>query len=661
MSMNIFQDYQDRKEKLISIAAQARKFGWIDAGTEHIITEKVSNDVLTIGVIGQMNCGKSTFLNAFVFGADVLPMDNTAMTATITVITYGAEPKIVAEFFTEEEWSQLTLSNPHYGALSQELTGLLGREKEDTFESLRSYVGVGGKYNVITKSVKIYYPLDYLRGVEIVDTPGFNDPNIIREQRTRAFLQRADAVILLLYAGKAYDEKDSAILFDYVRNCGIGKVLIGINKYDIQYAEGDTNNEIKDFVVSRIIEEAVRIEDRGMIELLKETDPKLISAEMALMAQLPTSQIISDEHFNSSWKRACDNFEISTAEQMRESSNIDSIIEDVRRVIEHDKFEVLLRKPENAIRAAANRKKDELTNQLNEAEALVAILKKPDYEIEEKYEYIRKAEGRILREIDTLDNDMDFDFKKIIRKGRSQMNDEVDASCMRMKRMVENMKRLENFNDIQIRIESEYNTLIMRRLKNIFSDMSDQAMVSFNRLLGELCANTENILMKYLRDFDSRYFISSMRRRVSYDVESRGLFSVEKESGEDVEKSFLKYVGDLIALPFITYFNNLKGVYDFVTDNRTPKRELLQVIEQTRISFNADKFLNSLIERKSEVMENVRSILMDELTGPLREQLNEIKENIDGRQDKLKETNKLIDSLKVEIDKFNKNYSLIYG
>ncbi len=661
MASNFFQDYQAQKENLLSTAAQAGKLGWIDAQTEALIVDKINSDVLTIGVIGQMNCGKSTFLNAFVFGANVLPTDNTAMTAAITVITYGEEARVVAEFYTRQEWEQLSLSGSRHENVSDDLLELLSTEKEDTFESLRSYVGNGGKYNPITKSVTIYYPLDYLRGVEIVDTPGFNDPNEIREQRTRSFLNRADVVVLLLYAGKAFDEKDNSILFDYVRNCGIGKVILGINKFDIQYGEGDTVNEIRDYVISLVNEQAERTGDRQMIELIKDSEPVLISSEMALMAQLPTDQVVSDEHFNAAWKRACDNFEISTAEQMAQCSNISGLIEAVRQVIERDKIEILLRKPYNAIMAAAVRKKDELQLKLNEAEQLVANLQKPDTELEQKLEYISRAEAQILREIDTFNGDMDFEFRKIIRTGRRQMEDEVDASCARMKRMVENMKRLENIEDIRLRIESEYNTLILRRLRNIFSDMSDQAMSTFNRLLGEFCVNSENTLVRYLSDFDSRYFISSMKHRVSYDVENRGLFTVEKESGEDAEKSFLKSVAEAITKFFVAYFNKIKGGYDFITDNRDPKRELLQIIERTRIEFSADKFLNSLIERKTQVMDYVRSIFMEELTDPLREQIKEIRNNISDRDKSLEVAAESVDTLKNEIDTFNQNFSRVFG
>ena len=245
--------------KLASLVEKARKYGWIDARRKKEIIDKLNNDVLTIGVIGQMKCGKSTFLNSFVFENDILPAATTPMTAALSIITYGPEEKIVAEFYSKSEWEEQkmqavrpleqvagnTLEESKVKAakelveksirLGVSLSSLLGKTQEDSLDNLIEYVGADGKYVSITKSVTIYYPKNYLKGVEIVDTPGFNDPIVSREERTKEFLKRADVVLLMLYAGRPFDATDRDILFKNVRQCGTGKVLIGVNKYDIPY------------------------------------------------------------------------------------------------------------------------------------------------------------------------------------------------------------------------------------------------------------------------------------------------------------------------------------------------------------------------------------------------------------------------------------------
>ena len=103
MEHNLFEEFQERKIKLKSLALKAKDYNWIDETRYNELIDKIDNDILTIGVIGQMKCGKSTFLNSFVFEDTILPAATTPMTAALSVITYGEEKKVVAEFYTNEE------------------------------------------------------------------------------------------------------------------------------------------------------------------------------------------------------------------------------------------------------------------------------------------------------------------------------------------------------------------------------------------------------------------------------------------------------------------------------------------------------------------------------------------------------------------------------
>ncbi|MBQ3770446.1 MAG: dynamin family protein [Bacteroidaceae bacterium] len=100
MAQNIFEELHQKKQNLISMVEKAKNFKWFDAdGSKNNqradeLIKKINDDTLTIGVIGQMKCGKSTFLNAFVFENDVLPAATTPMTAALSVITYGEQKKL---------------------------------------------------------------------------------------------------------------------------------------------------------------------------------------------------------------------------------------------------------------------------------------------------------------------------------------------------------------------------------------------------------------------------------------------------------------------------------------------------------------------------------------------------------------------------------------
>ena len=419
MAQNTFEYYQQRKESLLKLIRQAVEYSWIKKDRAEEIVKKLNEDKLTIAVIGQMKCGKSTFLNSFVFGDDVLPSATTPMTAALSSITYGKEKKLIAEFYTEDEWNEQKMQadrNPEQCTdefekskieaaktlveasfkLGGELKTYLGKTKEDSLSNLKEYVGAEGKFVAITKNVRIFYPNENLKGVEIVDTPGMNDPIASREERTKEFLNKADVVLLMLYAGRPFDAKDRTILFEDVKKCGPGKILIGVNKYDIPYENGDTEKTIREYVKEQIIKQCEEINDRTMQEILQDVDPVLLSANMALLSQLPISKIQNYENYNFDWKRYCEIFDISSQKQFREKSHIDDLFQKITEMIEKEKGKILFAKPKNEIIESGNARKAEIENKIEKLKVLIKVLEMPNDELEENKDKFERLKKRFL-------------------------------------------------------------------------------------------------------------------------------------------------------------------------------------------------------------------------------------------------------------------------
>ena len=452
MENNIFEEFQQKKRKVGELAAQAVSFGWLKEEEGDEIRKKLDEDKLTIGVIGQMKCGKSTFLNAFVFEDDVLPSATTPMTAALSVITYGDEKKIEAEFYTADEWAEqkATASRDLSEAEGNELLkskiqsakelveksrllpgsvdSFLGQKKEDRFENLIEYVGADGKFISITKAVKIFYPKEYLKGVEIVDTPGFNDPIVSREERTKEFLKRADVVLLMLYAGRPFDATDRQILFKNVGQCGTGRVLVGINKYDIPYETGETEEEIEKYVVSQLESAAAECGNSDIKDILKLTRPIPLSANMALLAELPMSKVTANEAYNFAYKRYLDIFEADGQKQLMEKSHLANLVKAVRDVIENEKAQILIRKPIAQIKAAGASRLADIEDQMAKQSQVVADCSKPDDELEEKMADLGKAKKRIDKKIESLGDEVTVDINEAKRQGQADLEDIWDRA-----------------------------------------------------------------------------------------------------------------------------------------------------------------------------------------------------------------------------------------
>ena len=668
MQQNLFEELQAKKTKLIELADKAAEFGWIptkksnDATKGNTISleeikEKLEKDTLTIGVIGQMKCGKSTFLNSFVFEDDILPAATTPMTAALSVITYGEKEHITAEFYTKDEWEEqkMQASRDENDAansldeskikaakelvskatkLGSSLNDLLGKTQEDSFNNLIEYVGADGKFVSITKSVTIYYPKDYLKGVEIVDTPGFNDPIVSREERTKDFLKKADVVIMMLYAGRPFDATDRDIIFKNVRQCGIGKVLVGINKYDIPYCS-ETNpedeNQIKEYVKAEIRKACRDCNDNTLVEILNDVEPIPLSAEMALLSKLPMSKITSTESLNFAFKRHCSNFGISTQAELYQWSHLNDFISAVKRLIENEKNKILFAKPLNAIMAAGDKKKSDNDNELNLINSKIELLLMPDSEVDEKEENLAKANKRLTKKINLLGEDLDEDIKNLVRKGKNELEDIVDNSCKRMKNIIHNEWGLtKSFKSIQPKLNDELQNLITRLLKRATENLAEEGKRKIRRSIEEFFADAEDLLMKYLPDFDSRDFVKSTQKKIQLDMEASDLFSIESGTDEP-DYGFGDMVWDIL--------NGASwGVLGFagnILSHNSQVADVENFINSISGDFNPEPYLDTAFKSKDIVIDFVKNEFITELIEPLQNQIKEIRDQKENKEKEL--------------------------
>ena len=517
-------------------------------------------------------------------------------------------------------------------AIKNEMRSLLGKTIEDDFEKLIEYVGANGKYVTITKSVTIFYPKEYLKGVRIVDTPGFNDPIVSREERTKGFLKEADVVLLMLYAGRPFDATDREILFKDVAHCGMGKVLIGINKYDIPYCNGETESAIKKYVAAEIHKASSLMGNEQLNDILKEMDPIPLSAEMALMGYLPMSKIMNDESYQEKWRKRCDDFDITTQTEMVEKSHLGILVEAVKSVIEKEKDAVLFKKPINAILSKGQTIAQQTDADILKTDELIKNLSLPDYELEEKSESLSKTKRRLSRKIDSLGDDLDEVFAETIRKGSIQLEDDVDAACKKMTTIVDDWGRFESVDKVLPKINQEIEYLATRTLKRDIEEIQDTSSIKIKKSLQDFFYDVSELLshVDFGDGFDSEEFVQTVSRKYKIDDPKQDLFTVSE--AEEEELSW----GD-IALNFINdfvkgYTFGLSDLLDKAFNHDSNAAKLKEFISSKSANFDAKAYLSHIVDSKEMIIKGVSNEFIENLLNPLIEQVANVKEKLSNKE-----------------------------
>ena len=674
--MNVFEQFSKEKEAQRALIKQAADNGFITDEQRREFEQKLDNDVLTIGVIGQMKAGKSTFLNAFVFERDVLPAATTPMTAALTVITYGPEEKIEVEFYNNEEWDEQRLTAQRESPpdssetekskvqaaqelveksvrIGNRLPELLGTKRTDTLDKLIEYVGADGKFVSITKAVKIYYPKEYLRGVEIVDTPGFNDPIVSREERTKEFLRRADAVLLMLYAGRPFDATDREIVFKHLSQCGIGKVVIGINKYDIPRENGETESEIKAYVKEEIRNACRGSNDESLKEMLKKEEPIPLSAEMALLSYLPMKDISCNDSYKHAFHRYGEAFGLTSQAELRGFSHFSDLSNRVQEIVMKEKGEILFNKSRNAIKAAISKVGLDLDQEIVKTKEKVHNLNLSESQCKEKQSDLECLQRRLKKRTNTYLQDLTSELDDIYEERTGKIKEKIDDLHRSVVSKINDLKRYTSKTAMEEAINMNFVSRIERRI--LPDEIRLLKKEKKRRIIETSDAYVDKVAKMLDRDMEETDYdslISELKKLCKPEQIEEFHESSAQETASHVTIGDI--VIDVLVLPARLFGETLKAVDWAVFGNKEIKEDV-----KDKLSVYVDE-LNSKIEDQMKQLLNIdwiesriNELMFENFLNPIEADLKQIIENREGREKQRAEATAKLEALQKQKQEYD--------
>lgn len=237
---------------------------------------RLEQESFRIAVVGQIKSGKSSLINALVRQPRLLPTDVTPWTTTVTHMHFSrARPHPAAaasfEFFSTAEWHDLAngdsrireltrhidptfesdLLRRHVEAMQQRAAMRLGSNFADLLGSAHNYAafdtdllsryvcsGVAadrsavGQFADITKLAHLYFDNGpFAFPTTVTDTPGTNDPSLIRDEITRRCLDQADLYIVVVTARQPLSEAD-VNLMRLMRGLNSDRIVVYVNRID---------------------------------------------------------------------------------------------------------------------------------------------------------------------------------------------------------------------------------------------------------------------------------------------------------------------------------------------------------------------------------------------------------------------------------------------
>lgn len=102
----------------------------------------------------------------------------------------------------------------------------------DIGRTLTDYVGESGSFMPFTRNVNIRLPLENLKEITIVDTPGFNDPVPSRNDKARELLNECDVVLILGLTSQFITAQDKDILSNITTKKGITELFVVATQFD---------------------------------------------------------------------------------------------------------------------------------------------------------------------------------------------------------------------------------------------------------------------------------------------------------------------------------------------------------------------------------------------------------------------------------------------
>jgi len=674
----ILKDFQNKKKLLLNTFDELAKFGFIPYKFEDIEYSKelidkhkqnLEDERFFISICGAIKSGKSTLLNRWLFnGKDILPTDDSVCTATLSKIQYSNKQYAKVFFYNKEEWRKLKKIKINEDSLEKRIIsknlpkndvnyfekylqpeidksakkGIYAesaiKEKRliksvHNFDDLKEYSAKDGKYTPFVKYIEIFINNKDIKEVTIVDTPGTNDPNILRENITKEWIDQSSAVIMLMYGGQAFTKPDLDFINKNLSSIPHDKIIFSISKSD---SIGNYEN------VKNYVEENLRnnkdIKDRHLLKNNKEVYPISTIASIIKMKKNNNIELTDDE------KAILDNAE-SIDEFIENDGYLPEFYKAIGNYLMKDKGEAILEKAKQEIITICQNRINKLNYDIEISSIKNENIGKNEKEINKKIQQIEEIRDKIenLKKISKIKigdvsveikNYLDIKLKSLRKEIKKKYNKWLDVNKVNTIITLSESELYNFFEDILI---DNFDELLDKNLESKLQDTYNNFKIEMKNVTKEIISWRMEYLFMPTLELDPLFKEAKriFQRKLSSEI-MKGfrkkvwgfLWTMQKQTKENI----LKEVDDILKLTQDEISADVKNELKIHNENNTTiiiKRvndmlnELSEQLKKLRIKIPDIQKEKNIIEKDIQKMETLKKEFDDRFI-KIKKQMEEL-------------------------------------
>lgn len=539
---------------------------------------------------------------------------------------------------------------------------LLGSDKEiplsDNLEAdLKEYVGAEGKYTPFVKYIELGMNEPMLKDLEIIDTPGLNDPIVSRSIVTKRFLKNCDAAFLMSFCGQFMSAQDVTFLLKALPQEGIGHVVLIGSKFDsvlqeksyanmpLLQAMGQLIDKLSAAASDTIQRNSFSTSSQGK-RFTKALPPVFISSLLYTAAQkMKNHEPLSEEEKKSidNLSKSYKDFDKGNADFLIDISNIDEGIRKEKLTIyKQERNRILQEKSEEYIK----QKELGFLNQLNEIQK-VAQQNLSDLEELDKGEILKKQRD-INRALDLARGTLELTFKEAAFDAKKQLKS-IEHEIMGEQKRFRDVKSKNKFDDEDRFYTTGHFFWKKRHHYTVRKEWRQAAVADAVMQAGDFA----NEAKRHLEE-DLQYAISVdqiegklKKQIVNVFLEANVPYEVEEILGH------VKLVMHTLTLPSISvdkekYVNEIEEAFpnNVVKDNEVEGLRLYLEKVLNQISRDMEEELNNKAEQISIELNQKAVTFVDQIQNKIQESGNRLVRQLEEKEKNIEKCKTFIQEVK---------------